>query len=167
MIEDIWDAILARAIAERPKSDSAASHFMVLPKNEAKLKLLNMFFVVHLLTGGRTTKKEKTSRSLYAIDYGICLENRLGYGDDKNVLRQQRFAYDDTLAQFDKFFQVHEEVMYVCPTCKAVYSEGDLMVKGQMLKFCVNDKADLQRLDHDPTALKYTEEEIKIKGVST
>jgi hypothetical protein len=163
-IEDIWDAILHRAISERPKSDSPASHFMVLPKNEAKLKLLNMFFVVHLLTGGRTTKKEKASRSLYAIDYGICFENHLGYGDDKNVLRQQRFAYDDALTQFDKYFDLHDEVMYVCPTCKAVYSERDLMVAGQMLKFCPKDKADLQRMSHDPTALKYTEEEIKIIG---
>lgn len=163
-VEDIWDAILGRAIAERPKSESPASHFMVLPKNETKLKLLNMFFVVHLLTGGRTTKKEKTSRSLYAIDYGICLENHLGYGDDKNVLRQQRFAYDDVLTQFDHFFEMHQEVMYVCPTCKSVYAEKDLLVAGHMLQFCVKDKDDLQRLDHDPTALKYTEEEIKIIG---
>jgi hypothetical protein len=163
-VEDIWDAILGRAIAERPKSDSPASHFMVLPKNETKLKLLNMFFVVHLLTGGRTTRKEKASRSLFAIDYGICIESHLGYGDDKNVLRQQRFAYDDVLAQFDHFFEMHEEVMYVCPTCNSVYAEKDLLVAGHLLKFCVKDKADLQRLDHDPSALKYTEEEIKIIG---
>jgi hypothetical protein len=163
-IEDIWDAIIGRAVAERPKSDSPASHFMVLPRNEAKLKLLNMFFLVHLLTGGRTTKKEKASRSLYAIDYGVCIENHLGHGDDKNVLRQQRFAYDDTLAQFDKYFEKHEEITYVCPACRSVYSEKDLMVAGQLLKFCVKDKTDLQRLESDPTSLRYTEEEIKIIG---
>ena len=163
-VGEIWEAIIERAMAERSKSDSPASHFMVLPRNEAKLRLLNMFFVVHLITGGRTTKKEKASRSLYSIDYGICTENHLGYGDDKNVLRQQRFAYDDTLAQFDKYFEKHEEVTYVCPSCSAVYSEKELVVAGQTLRFCVKDKTDLQRLESKPSTLRYTEEEIKIIG---
>jgi hypothetical protein len=163
-IEDIWDALITRAELERPKSDSPASHFMVLPKNEAKLRLLNMFFVVHLLTKGRTTKKEKASRSLYAIDYGVCLENHLGYGDDKNVLRQQRFAYDDTLADFDKYFERRDDVSYFCPSCQTIYTEQELRIKGHLLKFCVRDRAELQKMDRDSNAMKYTEGETKIIG---
>lgn len=95
-VSEISDAVITKAVSERTKGgDAPASHFMVLPKNEAKLKYLTMFFVVHLLTSGRTTKKEKTSRSLYCIDYGICLENNLSFALDKNVIRQQRFAYDE------------------------------------------------------------------------
>jgi hypothetical protein len=163
-IEDIWDALITRAELERPKSDSPASHFMVLPRNEAKLRLLNMFFVVHLLTKGRTTKKEKASRSLYAIDYGVCLENHLGYGDDKNVLRQQRFAYDDTLVAFDKYFERRDEITYFCPSCQTLYSERELMIKGHLLTFCVTDRAELQKMVADSNAMKYTEEETKIIG---
>ena len=73
---------------------------MVLTKNEVKLKYLTMFFVVHLLTKCRTTKKEKLARSLYCIDYGICMENNLGFTTDKNILRHSKdFAYDEDLAQ--------------------------------------------------------------------
>jgi len=64
-VSEISDAVITKAISERTKgADAPASHFMVLPRNEAKLKYLTMFFVVHMLTSGRTTKKEKTSRSL-------------------------------------------------------------------------------------------------------
>jgi hypothetical protein len=48
--------------------------------------------------------------------------------------------------------------------CKSVYSGKDLMVAGQLLKFCVKDKTDLRRLESDSTSLRYTEEEIKIIG---
>ena len=73
-VSEIWNAVLARAVAERAKG-TEASHFMVLPKNEVRLKYLSMCFVIHLLTKGRTTKKDKSARSLYCIDYGVCLES--------------------------------------------------------------------------------------------
>jgi len=47
-IEEIHNAIISRASQEAAKSEAQASHFMILPENEPKLKYLNMFFVVHL-----------------------------------------------------------------------------------------------------------------------
>jgi hypothetical protein len=163
-VADIWDAIISKAVSERTKVDSGASHFMVLARNEAKLKYLSMFFVVHLLTKGRTTKKEKLSRSLYCIDYGICLENNLGFAVDKNILRQQRFAYDDELAQFDQYFEMDQEAQFICPTCGVVYRESELRIKGKLLEFCVDDQAKLHSYDLGALERRYTEEEIKIVG---
>jgi hypothetical protein len=163
-ITEIYDAILSRAVAERTKVALPASHFMVLPRNEVKLKYLSMFFVVHLLTKGRTTKKEKFSRSLYCIDYGICLENNLGFATDKNILRQQRFAYDDELSQFDPLFEKESEPKYICPVCGTVYRESELRIKGKVLAFCMDDKTTLQKYDLGALERRYTEEEIKIIG---
>lgn len=163
-VMEIWDAILSKAVAERAKVESGASHFMVLPRNEMKLKYLSMFFVVHLLTKGRTTKKEKLSRSLYCIDYGTCMENNLGFATDKNILRQQRFAYDEELAQFDQFFEKEPEPQYVCPSCNTVYRASELQIKGKLLKFCVDDQSPLRSYDLGALERQYTEEEIKIVG---
>lgn len=163
-VYEMWDALISRAIEQRSKVRGVpASHFMVLPRNQSRLKWLNMFFVVHLLTEGRTTKKERHSRSLYCFDYGICMENNLGFTTDKNVLRQQRFAFDDVLREFDRYFESMEEQRYMCPKCGAVYDEKDLYVAGQRLQFCPKDKYDL--IEHKEAAhAKYTEEEVKIIG---
>lgn len=163
--EAIWNNIIDRAIEERSKVDAPCSHFMVLPKNEEKLRFLNMFFLIHLITKGRTTKKEKLSRSLYVLDYGSCLENNLGYGTDKNTIRQQRFAYDNSLGEFDQYFARTEEKKFQCPLCGSAYKESDLYLAGQLLTFCPKDKADLEEV---PTSgygsSTYTEEEMKIIG---
>lgn len=163
--ESIWNALVDRAIEERSKVEATASHFMVLPKNEEKLRYLNMFFLVHLITKGRTTKKEKLSRSLYAFDYGVCLENNLGYGTDKNTIRQQRYAYDDSLVEFDIYFSRIQEKKFQCKKCQRVYKESELYVAGQILIFCPNDREDLQEIITESQNLNnYTEEEIKIIG---
>ena len=162
-IEDIYNAIISRASQEAAKSEARASHFMILPENEPKLKYLNMFFLVHLLTRGRTTKKDRTGRSLYCIDYGICLEHNLGFAEHKNVIRQQRFAYDDILVPFDRYFSRHDD-QYKCPVCKKLYSENELYVAGSELRFCINDKADLIKITSGDPNNNYTEEEIKILG---
>lgn len=162
-IEDIYNAIISRATQEASKSEAQASHFMILPENEPKLKYLNMFFVVHLMTRGRTTKKDRTGRSLYCIDYGICLEHNLGFAEHKNIIRQQRFAYDDILAPFDRYFSRHED-HYKCPTCGKLYSEKELYVAGSQLRFCINDKTDLVKVTSHDIKYNYTEEEIKILG---
>ncbi len=162
--EDIWNALIERAIQEHVKSNGEASHFMVLPRHDPRLRFLNMFFLIHLLTKGRTTKKEKLSRSLYVFDYGICLENNLGFAEHKDILRQQRFAYDDALSAFDEYFAVTPEPMFVCPTCKTVYKRKDLMIGTEPLRFCPKDKTDLQAYDASAASSNYTEEEMKIIG---
>ena len=164
--EAIWNTIVDRAIEERSKADSAtSSHFMILPRNEEKLRYLNMFFLVHLVTKGRTTKKEKLSRSLYVFDYGVCLENNLGYGTDKNTIRQQRFAYDDSLYDFDVYFVRTTEKQYQCSSCATTYKESDLYVAGQLLNFCPKDRADLREVvTEEMFSSDYTEEEMKIIG---
>jgi hypothetical protein len=162
-VSEMWDALITRAVLERSKGGGDASHFMALVKNQERLKWLNMFFVIHLLTEGRTTKKEKLTRNLYCFDYGICLENNLGFAFDKNIIRQQRFAYDEELAEFDKYFQDTEEKIHMCPLCKQAYNESELVVAGRRLTFCPNDKSDLQEQILDQRR-SYTEEEIKIVG---
>lgn len=162
--EEIWGVIIEKALAERAKSDQSSSHFLLLPRNELKLKYLKMFFLVHLLTQGRTTKKDKASRSLYVFDYGVCLENNLKYGTDKNVLRQQRFAYDEDLTRFDVHFDKIKDIQFLCPKCSTVYKRGDLLVAGQVLTFCPKDKEDLQAYSAKAEQGEYTEEEMKIVG---
>ncbi len=83
---------------------------------------------------------------------------------DKNVLRQQRFAYDDDLAQFDTYFERESEPSFVCPTCKAVYKESELRIQGKLLTFCVTDRSPLEAYDATALEKRYTEEEIKIIG---
>lgn len=161
---EMWDGLITRALTEKSKSGGDASHFMVLVRNQERLKYLNMFFLVHLLTDGRTTKKESSPRGLYSFDYGICLENNLGFASDKNVIRQQRFAYDDVMKSFDKYFSDTEEKKYTCPQCGSVYLDSSLNVAGKRLTFCPEDKTTLIELDEQPTTSGYTEEEIKIIG---
>jgi hypothetical protein len=162
---DIWNALLTRAQAERAKvPDAAASHFLILARNEQMLSMLNMFFLVHLLTKGRTTKKERSTRSLYCFDFGICEENNLGFTTDKNVIRQQRFAYDDALTRFEKYFGVTAEATFRCPQCGIVYTESELVVAGMQLTFCPRDKADLVGQAVAVPGTQYTEEETKIIG---
>jgi hypothetical protein len=162
---EMWSALLSRAQAERRKSpDGDASHFMVLEKNDKMLSVLNMFFLVHLVTKGRTTKKDKSTRSLYCFDYGICEENNLGFSTDKNVIRQQRFAYDEVLEKFERYFGTTAEETFRCPTCNTVYGEAELKVSGIRLTFCPRDKTDLVSLSSDIAKAQYTEEETKIIG---
>jgi hypothetical protein len=162
---DLWNALMTRAESERAKvPDAAASHFMILARNEQMLSVLNMFFLVHLLTKGRTTKKERSIRSLYCFDFGVCDENNLGFATDKNVIRQQRFAYDDALARFEKYFGVAAEATFRCPQCATVYTESELVVAGTRLTFCPRDKTDLVGQTVAPKGDAYTEEETKIIG---
>lgn len=163
-VSSIWEALMGRAGAERSKSDNSASHFMTLPSNAEKLRYLNMFFLVHLIEEGRTTKKESRSRHLYAFDYGSALENLLGWGDDKNVIRQQRFVYDDTLAEFDRFYKNQSEARYECTSCSTQYAESELMVAGRILGFCPTDRANLVLVLGRGQGATYTEEEVKIIG---
>lgn len=163
-VRDIWGSLLKRASAERAKGEADASHFMVLGNHEEKLKYLNMFFVVHLLTRGRTTKKEIVSRNVYCIDYGICLEHNLGFVINSDIMRRQRFVYDDIFSQFDKYFENSEEPTLRCPKCNSVFREAELVIAGARLSFCPKDRTDLVRVDSSGGGEKYTEEEIKIIG---
>ncbi len=164
---DIWDGLLQRAVKERVKSESGgASHFLALPEHESKLKWLHMFFLIHLIESGRTTKKEKESRNLYAFDFGVCIENNIKYDTDKNLVRQQRFAYDDCLQPFDHLFQRSKEPEFKCPNCQTIYRESELLIGGKiLLNFCPKDKTDLvPQLTNVQGITDFTEEEIKIVG---
>lgn len=163
-VADLWYALLERATEERKKEGRAASHFLVLPKHEEVLKYLNMFFLIHLLTQSRTTKKDKASRSLYCFDYGICIENNLDYTTDKNVLRQQRFAYDDVIMPFEAYYSRLQEPTFICAQCKRVYKESEVKLGDRVLSFCPEDRADLRPYDFGRAFSSYTEEEIKIIG---
>jgi hypothetical protein len=165
-VTDIWESILQRASIERRKTpDVPASHFMALPRHEEKMRYLNMFFLVHLLEEGRTTKKESVSRHLYAIDYGTTRESLLGWSDDKDVIRQQRFVFDDVLERFDSYYRGSGEPRFQCEDCGSEYLESDLLIAGTRLEFCPRDRSRLRQLSggSGPTS-GLTEEEIKITG---
>lgn len=167
VIIEIWNALLNRAQAERGKAGSAAaSHFMILPEHEPMLKYLKMFFSVHLLMTGKSTKTDRTSRSLYCFDYGVCEENRLGFSTDGAIFRRDRFAYDDVLAPFEKFFSPTTERTYRCPTpgCNKTFKESELFVAGIFLTFCPIHKTDLVPENVPASTYNFTEEEIKIIG---
>ena len=161
---EIWNALIQRAVAEKSRASRAASHFMILVSNQERLKYLSMFFLVHLLTDGRTTKKDRSPRSLYCFDYGICLENNLEFSEDKNIIRQQRFAYDSVLQMFDRYFTKEEDKRLICTKCGTVYLEKDLFVGGHRLTFCPTDKTDLKEIEGRASNTEYTEEEIRIIG---
>ncbi len=162
---EMWSALLDRAQSERAKTPGAgASHFLVLAKNERMLSALSMFFLVHLLTKSRTTKTERSTRSLYCLDYGICEENNLGFTTDKNVIRQQRFAYDSALLPYEKFFGINTEASFRCPDCDAVYAESELVIAGIPITYCPRDRTDLVSQSGTSSSLQYTEEETKIIG---
>lgn len=88
------------------------------------------------------------------------MENNLGLADDKNVLRQQRFAYDDVLVPFET---KQGEMRFRCPTCNRVYRMEDLRLPTMVLTHCPFDKTDLIAEDSGD-ARRYTEEEIRILG---
>lgn len=164
-VVEIWESLTERAIQERRKSpDVPASHFMVVPRHEEKLRFLNMFFLVHLIEEGRTTKKESRSRHLYSFDYGAAQDNLLHWGDDKDVIRQQRFVYDDVLEPFDSYYRAGAEPHYSCPQCKSDYVESSLFVAGHRLTFCPKDKTELVPVSGGAISSSFTEEEIKITG---
>lgn len=124
-----------------------------------------MFFLVHLLTKGRTTKKDSASRSLFCFDYGVCVQNNLDFTSDKNIIRQQRFVYDDIMAQFEHFYSRTAEPTFECTVCKKVYRESELQLgAGDMLTFCPRDKGDLLATAAVASPTNYTEEEVKIIG---
>lgn len=163
-VSDLWHALLDRASQERQKGKSG-SHFMVLIKYEEALKYLNMFFLVHLLTKGRTTKKDSASRSLYCFDYGVCIENNLEFTTDKNIIRQQRFAYDEVIAPFyEQYYARTSEPTYQCLKCRRTYRESEIQVAGETLKFCPKDKEDLRLIPSAICTDRFTEEETKIIG---
>ncbi|MBW3571481.1 MAG: hypothetical protein KY467_10265 [Gemmatimonadetes bacterium] len=162
---DMWTALLDRAQQERDKApEVAASHFLIAPKYEHMLSVLNMFFLVHLLTKGRTTKKERLARSLYCFEFGMCEEHGLGFATDRNMLRQQRFAYDKVLQPFEKFFGFTAEATFRCSTCGQVYRESELSVAGMQLMFCPRDRTDLVAQGGGREGEAFTEEETKIIG---
>jgi hypothetical protein len=135
-IEDIWGSIVDRAAHERSKSESSpARHFVVLPKHEERLKYFSMFFLVHLGAGPNNQEGEIVTKFV-PLDYGVCLENNLDWALDKNVMRQQRFAYDDTLVEFDRYYRSNDELEPQRPQCGIIYTESELRVAGMVLSWC-------------------------------
>lgn len=163
VVAEVFDSLIQRAQEERAKTPHvAASHFMVTPKNESLLRHLKMFFLVHLLEEDRTTKKSRANRSLYAFDYGVAVENNLGWTTEKNTIRQQRFAYDDVISAYLEDSSVPRSSAR-CGLCDSEYSDNDLRLpNGMIMRYCPQDGSALDRL---PSSFdRFTEEEVKIIG---
>jgi hypothetical protein len=91
-------------------------------------------------------------------------ENNLEFSEDKNIIRQQKFAYDGVPKIFDRYFSEQEDKRLICTKCGTVYLEKDLFVGGHRLTFCPADKTDLKEMEGDASNSEYTEEEIRIIG---
>ncbi|HEU5374071.1 MAG TPA: hypothetical protein VFV38_01405 [Ktedonobacteraceae bacterium] len=170
IIGEVWKALLQRAQAERNKSSRAdkvsASHFMILPEHEPMLRQLRTSFAVHLLSTSESSKADRTTRSLYCFDYGVCEANRLSFSSDAEIYRRDRFVYDDTLVPFEKFFTPIREKIYHCsaPGCNKTFKESDLFVAGIFLRFCPIHGTELVLENAPTTTYNFTEEEAKIIG---
>lgn len=164
---EIWGRLISRAQKERQKTDDkAASHFHVLPKREQHLAKLSEYLIVHLLVKARTTKKDTTKRHLYSFDFGICNEFGIGFTSDKNIIRQQRFVYDNELEVYDKDFDISFETTYICKRCQISYTKDQLFLEklGMYLDRCPRCNQPLTENKPVTNCSDYTEEETKIVG---
>ena len=163
----IWYNLQIRAHKERQKStDKAASHFHVLPKREMHLSKLSEYLIIHLLKKARTTKKDTTKRNLYVFDYGICHEFGFGFSTDKNIVRQQRFVYDNEIEIYDKEFDINFEVTYLCKRCQVSFTKDQLYLEklDYYLDRCPKCHQPLEERSPVVNKSEYTEEESKIIG---
>lgn len=164
---DMWLKLSDRAQNERKKSkDKAASHFNVLPFREKHLSKLSEYLIVHLVKKARTTKNDTTKRNLYCFDYGLCNELNLGFSTDNNIIRQQRFIYDNELELFDKEFDIKFETTYLCRRCQVSYTKDQLYLEklNIYLDKCPSCGMPLQETKPIIDVNSYTEEETKIIG---
>ena len=119
---DIWNALLTRAQQEKTKvPDAAASHFLILARSEQMLASLTCSFLCICSRRAEQPRRSVLPEVSTALTTGSARRTTWASTTDKNVIRQQRFAYDDTLARFEKYFGVTAEgdffVALSAPTC--------------------------------------------------
>lgn len=123
-------------------SEAPTSHFTISPNYEMYIEELEFNGFIHkinkLAAKGRTAVSYKNETNfLYALDYGLCLEEKIDYGKPEQIgtkyFQQRCFVYDDIILSV-----LQENKKIVCKDCGAEYPI-DLLDKFEWAKMrCIN-----------------------------
>lgn len=167
--------IIERAKKEQvTNKDKQASFFTWLPSKEFYLSKFEEHYLLHKIQHNHRLKDKKVDVDVYAIDYGLCLENKLNYYSSSKVNRQDRdyiqtrFFYDTVAIKYDSFFI--KEDTFKCGKCPEgqVFSRSDLTLRnGIIISHCpIHPEQVLSKIPALNNEIhKYTEEEEKIIGL--
>ncbi|WP_139492462.1 hypothetical protein [Brevibacillus dissolubilis] len=162
----MWKELLNRALNEKEKNaERPSSHFMIDPIRKEYMNVFCENFLVHLLEEDRASKYGG-NYYLYALDYGVCLENNIRYAEEKDEFTAVRFIYDSVLSNYDPYFITSNQKNYKCSTCGHIYEENE--VARFKIKRCFDDDTILEEIQakvQPATKGNYTEIEIKILGL--
>ena len=111
-------------IFDSERTNTYTSHFYISKKIENILGSLELNFFVNKYN--EMTSKNREKVSIYALNYGLCLNENLRWGKpDGNEARtyfiESPFNFDDLLKTFLK-----DTKEIVCDSCGYVYSDDDL-----------------------------------------
>lgn len=173
--QNLLNDIIERAKKEQTTNkDKQASFFTWLPSKEFYLSKFEEHYLLHKIQHNHRLKDQKIDVDVYAIDYGLCLENKLNYYSSSKEKRQDRdyiqtrFFYDAIAIKYDSFFI--KEDTFKCGKCSQgqVFSKSDLTLKsGIVLSNCpIHPEQVLTRIPAQNNNIHvYTEEEEKIIGL--
>jgi len=163
---DIWKAILNKAITEKNKhSNRPASHILIDPNRSKYFNVFKENFLLHLLEEGRSSKYGG-NYDLYSIDYDICLDLNIKYAENKDEYTAARFIYDTVISEFDSYFTDSKLKSYKCPECTRIYQEEEL--PPAKVKRCFDDDNKLIEVIHQEFEVyggNLAEVEVKILGL--
>ena len=102
------------------------SHFRTNVANDLYFEELSFYGFVHkvneIADKGRKIDGKNINTSLYAIDYGACIDEKIGYGKPEDVdtkyYQQRAFLYDECII---KVLKDNKKIVCNNPNCKAEY----------------------------------------------
>ncbi len=100
------------------------SHFYINKDKEKLLKTLELYFIVTKFNEG-SSRNSETKESFYALNYGLCIEEKIDFGKPENnrrsydYWRQSEFNYNSFIPQV---LSNIEEI--TCTKCGKIYSES-------------------------------------------
>lgn len=102
------------------------SHFRTNVANDVYFEDLTFYGFVHKINEvadkGRIIDGKNINTSLYAINYGACIDEKIGYGKpagvDTKYYQQRAFLYDDCIL---KVLSDNKKIVCNNPNCKAEY----------------------------------------------
>lgn len=173
-VQDLLYSIIERAQKEQQKNtEKQSSFFSWLPEKETYLAKLEENYLIHKILTNQRLKDQKIDVDIFALDYGICLENKLNYYTAATEKRQDRdfvqtrFFYDEIATNYDSFFNT--EGVYKCTKCGTdiSYTKNDITLKnGKILTRCPehpDEELHYTACSHYSNT-RYSEEEQKIIG---
>ena len=107
-------------------SEVPTSHFRTNVANDIYFEELAFYGFVHKINEiadkGKKIDGKNINTSLYAIDYGACIDEKIGYGRpddvDTKYYQQRAFLYDECII---KVLKENKKIVCNNPNCKAEY----------------------------------------------